>query len=89
MQKEEECKKSADSQQDNSDEYDNAEELEAEINERKTRPLSASSDGSVADPYGGSRKHNPFIKAISSQRKDFSYVTQLRKEVIHIVEPFR
>ena len=35
------------------------------------------------------RKYNPFVKAISTQRKDFSYVTQLRKEVIHIVEPFR
>lgn len=54
--------------------------------------MSASSTGSVMDPYfgeAGSRKFNPFIKAISSHRKDFSYVTQMRKEVIHIVEPFR
>lgn len=29
------------------------------------------------------------MKAISSNRKDFKYVTALRKEVIQIVEPFR
>ena len=29
------------------------------------------------------------IKAIGTQRKDFEYVTNLRREVIEIVEPFR
>jgi len=29
------------------------------------------------------------MKAIGSQRKDFSYVTNLRREVIQIIEPYR
>ena len=64
--------------------------IKEEIKERKTVPLSPSSSGSVlAGERPPEREFNPFVKAISSQRKDFSYVTQLRKEVIHIVEPFR
>lgn len=50
-----------------------------------TKDLSDSSDGELATD----RDFNPFIKAISTQRKDFSYTTQIRKEVIHIVDPFR
>ena len=66
------------------------EELREEIKARRTEPLSPSSSGSVlAGERPPEREFNPFVKAISSQRKDFSYVTQLRKEVIHIVEPFR
>ena len=54
------------------------------------RPMSSSSDGSItADMPPESRGRNPFVKAISSQRKDFNFVTMVRKEVINIVEPFR
>lgn len=61
-----------------------------EIYNRVTRPLSASSTGSMpAAERPPEREFNPFVKAISSQRKDFSFVTQLRKEVIQIIEPFR
>ena len=51
--------------------------------------MSASSNGSIGGPNEDVQEDNPFVKAISSQRKDFKYVTNLRKEVIHIVEPFR
>ena len=50
-----------------------------------TRPLSASSTGSLPP----CSEWNPFVKAQGQQRKDFSYVTNLRKEVIQIVEPYR
>ena len=65
-------------------------EIDEEIRNTKTRPMSASSHGSMPDPDNYPYPHkNPLIKAISSQRKDFSHVTNLRKEVINIVEPFR
>ena len=65
-------------------------EIEEEIKNTKTRPMSASSHGSMPDPDNYPYPHkNPLIKAISSQRKDFSHVTNLRKEVINIIEPFR
>ena len=63
--------------------------LRDEAKKTKTRPLSASSNGSIGGPNEDVQEDNPFVKAISSQRKDFKYVTNLRKEVIHIVEPFR
>ena len=71
-------------------ELERAREIEEEIENTKTRRLSASSHGSMPDPDNYPYPHkNPLIKAISSQRKDFTHVTNLRKEVINIIEPFR
>ena len=56
-----------------------------EIEATATRRLSASSTGSLPP----CSEYNPFVKAQGQQRKDFSYVTNLRKEVIQIVEPYR
>ena len=68
-----------------------SERLEEEAENTKDGQLSGSSQGSVAadEEPPPNRKLNPFVKAISVQRKDFKYVTQLRKEVINVVEPFR
>lgn len=63
-------------------------DLHGEAINAKAEQMSASSFGSAPGEEGG-REHNPFMKAISSNRKDFKYVTALRKEVIQIVEPFR
>ena len=63
-------------------------DLAAEARAAKQEQLSDSSDGSVPGSDGG-REFNPLMKAIGQQRKDFKYVTALRKEVIQIVEPFR
>jgi hypothetical protein len=49
--------------------------------------LTPSSAGLIGAP--NHKKPNPLIKAIGTQRKDFDYVTNLRREVIEIVEPFR
>ena len=67
------------------------EELELEIMNTKTEPLTPSSDGSIPalDVDGVDREYNPYLKMTSSQRKDFLFVTNMRKEVISIVEPFR
>ena len=52
--------------------------------------MSASSTGSLtADDPPMKRRENPFVKAIGTHRKDFSFVTSVRKEVICIVEPLR
>ncbi len=63
-------------------------DLAAEAKAAKQEQMSDSSDGSVP-AADGDREFNPFMKAIGTQRKDFKYVTALRKEVIQIVEPFR
>ena len=60
-------------------------EIKNEIYYTKTRRLSNSSTGSLPP----CSEYNPFVKAQGQQRKDFSYVTNLRKEVIQIVEPYR
>lgn len=61
---------------------------EKEAKKYKTKqPMSPSSNGSILDgPY---RQYNPFVKSMSSQRKDFDWVSNMRKEVIQIVEPYR
>lgn len=52
--------------------------------------MSASSSGSLTqDNPPMHREQNPFVKAIGTQRKDFSFVTSVRKEVINIIEPYR
>jgi hypothetical protein len=58
-----------------------------EVAHTATEMLSPSSNGSVGPE--DRRENNPFVKAIGSQRKDFGYVTNLRREVIEIIEPFR
>ena len=60
---------------------------EKEVSAAKHRKLSPSSNGSIGTPRH--KRPNPLIKAIGTQRKDFEYVTNLRREVIEIVEPFR
>ena len=59
--------------------------INKEINDTVSRPLSGSSTGSLPP----CNEYNPFVKAQSQHRKDFQYVTELRKEVIQIVEPYR
>ena len=59
--------------------------IKHEIGKTATRPLSASSTGSLPP----CSEFNPFVKAQASTRKDFSYVTNLRREVIQLVEPYR
>ena len=60
---------------------------EDEVYNAKHGQLTPSSAGLIGPPY--SKKPNPLIKAIGTQRKDFDYVTNLRREVIEIVEPYR
>ena len=60
-------------------------DVQKEIKNTHTRPLSASSTGSLPP----CSEFNPFVKAAAGTRKDFNYVTNLRKEVIQIVEPYR
>ena len=54
---------------------DEASKWLAEAKDRKTRPLSGSSNGSATGDFPGERKSNPFMKATSSHRKDYQYVT--------------
>jgi len=58
-----------------------------EVMATKHRPMSPSSQGSVETLTA--KRPNPLIKAVATQRKDFNFVTNLRREVIEIVEPYR
>jgi hypothetical protein len=60
--------------------------IEKEIHDRCTSPMSTSSQNSAKAP---TRLNNPLVKAGEAQRKDQDFVANLRKEVIHLVEPFR